>query len=148
HVPEPLVDPLVRFFTNTTSCVPPFVQLAGVAALTGPQDDVAAMVSEFRARRELVVDGLNAIDGISCRRPRGAFYAFPNVSGLRLGADELARRLLEEAGVALLAGSAFGRVGLDNLRISYANSQENLTRALDRIGDFVERLQGPPTGPA
>ena len=79
-VPEPLVDPLVRFFVNSTSCVPPFVQLAGVAALSGPQDEPRAMVEEFRARRELVVDGLNALPGVSCRIPRGAFYAFPNVA--------------------------------------------------------------------
>jgi aspartate/methionine/tyrosine aminotransferase len=139
-VPEQLVDPLVRFFVNSTSCVPPFVQLAGVAALAGPQDEPRAMVEEFRARRELVVSGLNALPGVSCRVPRGAFYAFPNVSGVPLGADDLADRLLLEAGVAVLAGSAFGRFGRDNLRISYANSRENLALALDRIGDFLETL--------
>ena len=139
-VPEPLVDPLVRFFVNSTSCVPPFVQLAGVAALSGPQDEPRAMVEEFRARRELVVDGLNALPGVSCRVPRGAFYAFPNVSGVPLQADVLADRLLQEAGVALLAGSAFGRYGADNLRISYANSRENLTLALVRMRDFLEGL--------
>ena len=83
-VPEPLVDPLVRFFVNSTSCVPPFVQLAGVAALSGPQDEPRAMVEEFRARRELVVEGLNALPGVSCRVPRGAFYAFPNVAEVPL----------------------------------------------------------------
>jgi aspartate/methionine/tyrosine aminotransferase len=139
-VPEPLVDPLVRFFVNSTSCVPPFVQLAGVAALTGPQGSVDAMVEEFRARRELVVSGLNELPGVTCRSPRGAFYAFPNVSGTPLEADELAVRLLDEAGVALLAGSAFGQVGKDNLRVSYANSQPNLQRALERIGDFLVGL--------
>ncbi len=139
-VPEPLVDPLVRFFVNSTSCVPPFVQLAGVAALTGPQDSVDAMREEFRARRSLVVAGLNALPGVSCRSPRGAFYAFPNVGEVPLPADELASRLLDEAGVALLAGSAFGDVGRDNLRVSYANSQDNLRRALDRIGDFLAAL--------
>ncbi len=130
-VPEPLVDPLVRFFVNSTSCVPPFVQLAGVTALSGPQDEPRAMVEEFRARRELVVAGLNELPGVSCRTPRGAFYAFPNVSGVPLDADELADRLLQEAGVAVLAGSAFGDHGTDNLRISYANSRENLALALD-----------------
>jgi aspartate aminotransferase len=137
-VPEPLVDPLVRFFVNSTSCVPPFVQLAGVAALEGPMDDVAAMMAEFRERRALVVEGLNGLPGVTCRMPRGAFYAFPNVSGTGLAADELARRLLDEAGVAVLAGSAFGRVGSDNLRLSYANSQENLTAALERTRSFLE----------
>jgi aspartate aminotransferase len=139
-VPEPLVDPLVRFFVNSTSCVPPFVQLAGVAALTGPQDEPRAMLEEFRARRELIVSGLNDLPGVSCRAPRGAFYAFPNVSRVPLRADELAERLLEEAGVALLAGSAFGRFGADNLRLSYANSRENLARALERMHGFLESL--------
>ncbi len=139
-VPEPLVDPLVRFFVNSTSCVPPFVQLAGVTALTGPQEEPAAMCEEFRSRRDLIVAGLNELPGVSCRMPRGAFYAFPNVAAVPIGADELARRLLDEAGVAVLAGSAFGRVGSDNLRISYANSPENLSRALERMAAFVEGL--------
>jgi aspartate aminotransferase len=137
-VPEPLVDPFSRFFVNSTSCVPPFVQLAAVAALEGPQDDVLAMVEEFRARRELVVRGLNDLPGVSCRSPRGAFYAFPNVRETGLAADELAQRLLDEAGVAVLAGSAFGQVGRDNLRLSYANSQDNLREALGRMRAFLE----------
>ena len=139
-VPEALVDPLVRFFVNSTSCVPPFVQLAGVAALSGSQDEPRAMVEEFRARREIVVDGLNGLPGVSCRVPRGAFYAFPNVSEVPLAADVLADRLLQEAGVAVLAGSAFGRHGTDHLRISYANSRENLALALERMRDFLGRL--------
>jgi aspartate/methionine/tyrosine aminotransferase len=139
-VPEPLVDPLVRFFVNSTSCVPPFVQLAGVAALNGPQDEPRAMVEEFRARRELVVAGLNELPGVSCRIPRGAFYAFPNVSEVAVEADELADRLLQEAGVAVLAGSAFGEHGKEHLRISYANSRENLALALERMGDFLDAL--------
>jgi aspartate/methionine/tyrosine aminotransferase len=139
-VPDPLVDPLVRFFVNSTSCVPPFVQLAGVTALTGPQDEPRAMMEEFRRRRDLVVAGLNDLPGVTCRNPRGAFYAFPNVAAVPIAADELAARLLDEAGVALLAGSAFGEVGRDNLRISYANSQENLARALDRMRDFLADL--------
>jgi len=139
-LPQPLIDPLVRFFVNSTSCVPPFVQLAGVAALTGPQDPVDAMLEEFRSRRRLVIDRLNDIPGVSCRRPAGAFYAFPNVAALSISADELATKLLEEAGVALLAGSAFGQIGRDNLRISYANSQANLDIALDRIAALIEDL--------
>jgi aspartate/methionine/tyrosine aminotransferase len=139
-VPEALVDPLVRFFVNSTSCVPPFVQLAGIAALTGPQDEPAAMLEEFRARRDLVVAGLNELPGVTCRTPHGAFYAFPNVSGVPIPAEELATRLLEEAGVAVLAGTAFGQVGAHNLRLSYANSQENLRRALERMRDLLEAL--------
>jgi aspartate/methionine/tyrosine aminotransferase len=139
-VPELLVDPLTRFFTNSTSCVPPFIQHAGVAALHGPMDEVEAMMAEFARRRELVVTGLNALPGVFCRRPRGAFYVFPNVRELPIDADELARRLLDEAGVAVLAGSAFGQMGKDHLRLSYATSQQNLTLALERISEFLEAL--------
>jgi aspartate/methionine/tyrosine aminotransferase len=98
------------------------------------------MVEEFKARRDLVVDGLNAIPGIRCLRPSGAFYAFPDVSGTGLSGAQLAERLLHEAGVCVLAGTAFGGVGTDHIRISYANSRENLTRALERIGDLVGGL--------
>jgi aspartate aminotransferase len=139
-VPEALVDPLVRFFVNSTSCVPPFVQHAGVAALRGPMDEPRAMVEEFRRRRAVIVEGLNALPGVSCRVPRGAFYAFPNVAGVPVPADELAARLLDEAGVALLAGSAFGEVGRDHLRVSYANSQANLLEALERMRGFLAGL--------
>lgn len=139
-VPETLVEPLTRFFVNSTSCVPPFIQHAGIAALQGPQDDVASMLDEFRARRDLVVDGLNGLPGVSCRTPRGAFYAFPNVAGVPLDADTLATRLLEEAGVALLAGSAFGEAGADHLRISYATSREQLREAIERMGTFLAAL--------
>jgi aspartate aminotransferase len=139
-VPEALVDPLTRFFVNSTSCVPPFVQIAGIAALTGPRGDVDAMVARFHRRRDLIVAGLNDLPGVSCVEPKGAFYAFPNVADVPLGADELADRLLEEAGVALLAGSAFGRVGADNLRVSYANSEANLERALARMREFLHGL--------
>lgn len=139
-VPHELVDPLTRFFVNSTSCVPPFVQRAGVVALEGPQDEPRAMMEEFRLRRDLVVDGLNRLPGVTCRVPKGAFYVFPNVSATPLPADELAERLLSEAGVAVLAGSAFGSVGRDNLRLSYANTRENLTAALDRMDAFLRGL--------
>ncbi len=139
-VPEELVDPLTRLIVNSTSCVPPFAQLAGVAALEGPQDAVETMVAEFRRRRDYLVPALNAIPGIRCIEPGGAFYAYPNVSELPIGADELAERLLDEAGVALLAGSAFGGHGVDHVRISYAASLENLGEAVSRIGEFVAAL--------
>jgi len=139
-VPPSLVDPLVRFFVNSTSCVPPFVQHAGIAALEGPQDEPEAMVAEFRRRRDVVVAGLNDLPGVSCRMPLGAFYAFPNVGDVPIPAEELASRLLDEAGVAVLAGTAFGEVGAPNLRLSYANSVENLNRALERMREFIDRL--------
>ena len=139
-VPPPLVEVFTRFLVNSTSCVPPFVQRAGVAALTGPQDGVAAMLAEFRARRELVVSGLAALPGVTCRAPRGAFYAFPNVSALPLGADALADRLLQEAGVALLSGTAFGAAGEGHLRLSYATSRERLAEGLARMRAFLATL--------
>jgi aspartate aminotransferase len=139
-VPADLVDPLTRLIVNSTSCVPPFVQLAGVAALEGPQDAVAEMVAEFRRRRDYLVPALNTIPGISCIEPGGAFYAFPNVSRLPLDADTVAERLLVEAGVALLAGSAFGIHATDHLRVSYASSLANLEQAVDRIRTFVASL--------
>lgn len=139
-VPDELVDPLTRFFVNSTSCVPPFVQRAGVVALQGPQDEPRAMMDELRVRRDLIVAGLDELPGVTCRVPKGAFYAFPNVSGTGLAADELAERLLAAAGVAVLAGSAFGEVGRDNLRLSYANTRENLSAALERMGSFLRGL--------
>jgi aspartate aminotransferase len=139
-LPEPLVEPITRFIVNSTSCVPPFVQRAGIAAITGPQDHVNQMVDEFRARRDLLVDGLKSLPGVSCRTPAGAFYAFPNVSGLPLAPDVLADRLLDEAGVAVLAGGAFGAGGSRHLRLSYAASREHLVAALERTGSFLAQL--------
>jgi aspartate/methionine/tyrosine aminotransferase len=139
-VPPTLVQTYSQLIINTISCAPTFAQLGAVEALTGPQGDVDAMVVEFRARRDLVVDGLNAIAGVSCLRPTGAFYAFPDIAGTKLTGAELAERLLHDAGVCVLAGTAFGGVGTDHIRISYANSRENLSLALDRIRGLVESL--------
>lgn len=136
-VPEALVEPLTRLFINCHSCAPPATQLAGVAALTGPWDAVEAMMVEFGLRRRLVVDGLNAIPGISCIEPAGAFYAFPNITGTGLSSRELQDRLLEEAGVAMLAGTAFGSHGEGYMRVSYANSQDNLREALGIVADLL-----------
>lgn len=139
-VPPALREMYGQLIINTVSCAPTFAQVGAVQALTGPQDDVAAMVREFRVRRDLVVDGLNAIGGIECRRPLGAFYAFPSVAGTGLSGAELAERLLAEAGVCVLAGTAFGGFGADHVRLSYATSRENLLEALRRIGAFVDGL--------
>jgi aspartate/methionine/tyrosine aminotransferase len=117
--------------------------MAAVEALTGPQDDVHAMVDEFKVRREMVVQGLNAIPGIRCRMPQGAFYVFPNVAGTGLDGTQFADKLLHDAGVCVLSGTAFGQVGKDHIRISYANSQANLRRALDRFGELVAKLPTP-----
>jgi aspartate/methionine/tyrosine aminotransferase len=139
-LPEGLVEPVTRLLINSVSCTPPAVQLAGVAALTGPRDEVNAMLAEFERRREAVVEGLNALPGVSCITPQGAFYAFPNVTGTGLDARTLADRLLAEAGVAVLAGTAFGEYGEGYLRLSYANSLENIHEALAAMGDLLSAV--------
>jgi aspartate aminotransferase len=139
-VPESLKEVYSELLINTISCAPTFAQVGAVQALEGPQDDVEAMVVEFKARRDLVIDGLNRIPGIRAKTPLGAFYAFPDISGTGLTGAELAERLLTEADVCVLAGTAFGGVGTDHIRISYANSRENLPEALGRIDRFVAGL--------
>lgn len=138
-MPESLVEAMTRLMVNSNSCTATFVQHAGVAALRGPQDAVERMRQEFRLRRQLLVEGLNAIPGIRCQMPQGAFYAFPNVTAFAEDDRTFAERLLEEAGVATLWGSSFGEHGRGYLRISYANSQERLLEALRRIEAFVVR---------
>jgi aspartate aminotransferase len=139
-VPESLIPTYAELIINTISCAPTFAQVGAVQALVGPQDDVDAMVVEFKARRDLVVNGLNEIEGIRCATPLGAFYAFPDISGTGLSGAEFAERLLVDHDVCVLAGTAFGGVGTDHIRISYANSRENLTEALGRMGRFVAGL--------
>jgi aspartate/methionine/tyrosine aminotransferase len=118
---------------NSNSCTASFTQRAGMAALEGPQECVDAMVSEFRRRRDAIVEGLNGIPGFRCTVPAGAFYAFPNVAGTGMSSKALADLLLYEAGVACLSGTAFGSYGEGYLRFSYANSLENIREALARI---------------
>jgi aspartate/methionine/tyrosine aminotransferase len=137
-VPAPLRTGFGRMIMNSISCAPTFVQVGAVEALTGPQDAVDAMVAEFRARRDLMLAGLNAIPGVRCHEPQGAFYVFPDISGTGFTGVELAERLLDEAGVATLPGTAFGDVGTHHLRLSYANSRENIARALDRMRTFLQ----------
>jgi aspartate/methionine/tyrosine aminotransferase len=138
-LPPTLVDAFSKLIINSVSCTSSFEQMAAVEALDGPQDAVRAMVEEFRARRQLIVDGLNAIPGIRCRMPHGAFYVFPNVSGTGMNGSEMADKLLHDGGVCTLSGTAFGQVGKDHIRISYANSQANLKLALERIADVVAK---------
>ena len=141
-MPEKLVSHVVRLIVNSVSCTAPFSQRAGIEALTGPQDSVTRMVAEFQKRRDLIVDGLNEIPGISCRRPKGAFYVFPNVKKVGMKSRQFADYLLNEAGVATLDGAAFGRYGEGYLRLSYATSQENIKKALERIRAAVAKLAG------
>jgi aspartate aminotransferase len=141
-MPEALAEQVTKLQVNSNSCTAAATQHAGLAALAGPQDAVDRMLEEFRARRDLIVAGLNDLPGVECISPQGAFYAFPKVSGTGLPAGELADLLLEEAGVACLSGTAFGRHGEGHLRLSYANSSENISRALDRMHDFLSRTAG------
>src|SRR5919198_4828671 len=137
--PKPLVDPVTKLVTNSVSCTATFTQRAGIVALDQRPPEVDQMLTAFRKRRDAIVAGLNKIEGISCRTPAGAFYVFPNITGLRCGdAATVASRVLNEAGVAVLAGTAFGPVGEGHLRLSYANSLENLELAVDRIADWAK----------
>ena len=140
-VPEWLVPHFSRLVINSVSCTNAFAQFGAVEALTGPQDDADAMRAEFVARRELMVEGLNGIDGVSCVMPHGAFYTFPNVTAFGRTSAEIADHLLYDAGICGLAGTAFGSHGEGYLRFSYANSRENLLLALERIGESLAKLE-------
>ena len=145
-VPRPWVERLVTMSVNGHTCVPPFVQRAGIAALTGPQDMVATQVAAYRERRDLLVRGLNALPGVACPVPAGAFYVFPDFSALLakhgLTSRTFADRLLEEHGVAAIDGAAFGSRGEGCLRLSFASAQADLDAAVTRIGEAVARLAG------
>jgi aspartate/methionine/tyrosine aminotransferase len=132
-LPVPLVEPVSRLMTNSVSCTAAFAQMATIAALTGPDEPVRAMVEEFRARRDIVVAGLNGLRGVTCAEPGGAFYVFPNVTGTGMGSAEFERRILNEAGVSLLAGTSFGAQGEGYARLSFAASQNDLREALRRM---------------
>jgi aspartate/methionine/tyrosine aminotransferase len=135
--PQKLYDYARKLAVNSYSCVNAPTQFAGIAALTGPQDDVAKMVAAFDARRKVVVEGLNKLPGVSCATPKGAFYAFPNVKRTGWKAKPLAAALLDEAGVAIIGGPDFGILGEGYVRLSYANSTENIVKALGRMGEFL-----------
>jgi len=135
--PQALVEGATRLAVNCHSCVNASAQMAGIAALQGPQDSVDEMVSAFDERRHVIVDGLNALPGVTCRNPGGAFYAFPNITGTGEDARALQSKLLEEGGVATVAGTSFGAFGEGYIRFSYANSVENIGVALDRIGELL-----------
>lgn len=136
--PEALVESATRLAVNCHSCVNASAQFAGIAALEGPQDAVDQMVAAFDQRRGVIVDGLNALPGIRCRRPVGAFYAFPNIEGTGMDARTLQNRLLEQAGIATVAGTSFGAFGEGFIRFSYANSVDNIHRALDRMKTLLD----------
>jgi aspartate/methionine/tyrosine aminotransferase len=140
-MPEALVEKMSQLMINSSSCAAGFSQIATIVALSGPQDSVDKMVQEFRARRRIIVEELNAMKGIRCPMPRGAFYAFPNVAAIDGDAKRLAAYLLDEAGVACLSGTSFGEAGRGYLRFSYANSQENIREGMRRIREALPKYK-------
>ena len=136
-MPLELVEPISRLSTNSVSCTASFTQIAALEAMDGPQDDANAIVEEFKKRRDIIVEGLNRIPGLECSMPKGAFYAFPSVEGTGMTSRQFADGLLQEQGVACLAGESFGEYGNGCVRFSFANSTENIERALERIEGFV-----------
>jgi aspartate aminotransferase len=137
--PGKLYDYARKLAVNLHSCVNASAQYAGLAALTGQQDEAEKMIAEFDRRRKVVVEGLNKLPGVSCVTPKGAFYAFPNIKGTDWKAKELANTLLNDTGVVTIGGPDFGILGEGYLRLSYANSTENILKALDRMGDFLSK---------
>ncbi len=139
--PDWLAPQIAKLQINATSCTASFTQRAGVEALNGPQDGARAMQAEFRRRRDVIVKGLNEIPGVSCLTPQGAFYVFPNITKIGKSSQELADLLLNEAGVATLPGTAFGPAGQGYLRLSYANSVENIKAALEKMGEVMSAIR-------
>ena len=140
-MPPELVEKMSKLMINSSSCAAAFTQMATIAALTGPQNSVTEMVAEFRARRDLIVRELNQTCGVTCRMPKGAFYAFANVTAIHEEAKPLSTRLLEEGGVACLPGTAFGEGGRGYLRFSYANNQEKIREGMRRLREVVARVE-------
>jgi aspartate/methionine/tyrosine aminotransferase len=135
-----LAQKIAQLMINSNSCTCAFIQIAGIEALKGPQKESDKMVAEFKKRRDVIVDGLNKIKGITCKKPHGAFYVFPNITGTGIDRRKLGDYLLNEAGVAVLPGTAFGQFGEGYLRMSFANSVENIKKALERIDKALQRL--------
>jgi aspartate/methionine/tyrosine aminotransferase len=140
-MPESLAGRVDLLLNHSVGCTASFTQAAGVEALQGPQDQVDAIMGEYKRRRDFLVNGLNQILGLSCRTPQGAFYAFPNIKSIGRSADWLAEYILDEAGVALLPGTSFGEYGEGYLRICFANSMENLEIALQRLSSALAKLE-------
>jgi aspartate aminotransferase len=136
-MPPALAEQISKLQTNSNSCTASFTQMAGIEAITGPQDESKKMMAEFKARRDLIVDGLNKIKGFKCLRPKGAFYVFPNITGTGMKSKQIEEFLLEKAGIAGLSGTSFGKYGEGYLRFSYANSQENIKKALAKIEEVL-----------
>jgi aspartate/methionine/tyrosine aminotransferase len=139
-MPPALAERVELLLTHSVGCTASFTQIAGLEAINGPQDQAEAVVAEYRRRRDALVSGLNAIPGVRCRTPQGAFYAFPNVASFKRNSNWLAEYLLEQAGVALLPGTSFGKYGEGYLRLCFANSMENIQRALEQMRTALEKI--------
>jgi aspartate/methionine/tyrosine aminotransferase len=137
-MPKSLAQVVQLLLTHSVGCTAHFSQIAGIEALTGPQDQVDAVVAQYQMRRDAIVAGLNSIAGVTCQRPQGAFYVFPNIKSFGRPSAELADLLLEKAGVAVLPGSAFGKYGEGYLRLTYSNSIENIQRAVRQIDEVLK----------
>ena len=135
--PDFMIDDVSKLVTNSVSCTSVFTQIAGIEALEGPQDSVSNMMKEFTKRREIVVDGLNSLKGIRCSIPKGAFYAFPNIENTGMTSQQFADKALYDGGVALLSGTSFGEFGEGFIRISFANSIENIQEGIKRISTIL-----------
>ena len=139
--PESLREHIIKLSANSVSCAATFSQRAAIKALEGPQDGVRDMVAEFGRRREIIAQGLREIPGVECPQPEGAFYAFPSIKGTGISSQEFQDRALNEAGVALLSGESFGVHGKGCVRMSYANSQDNLKKAVERLSEMVAKAR-------
>jgi aspartate aminotransferase len=139
-MPKRLAHVVQLLLTHSVGCTANFVQIAGIEALTGPQEQVDAVVQEYQNRRDAIVAGLNSIHGITCQCPQGAFYVFPNIKSFGIPSSKLADLILEKAGVAVLPGSSFGEYGEGYLRLTYSNSIENINRAIEKIAKAVKHL--------
>jgi aspartate/methionine/tyrosine aminotransferase len=135
-----LAQKITQLMINSNSCTCAFTQMAGIEALRGPQTEPKRMVEEFRRRRDIIVPGLNRVKGITCKKPQGAFYVFPNVKSFKMESKKFADHILQKAGVAVLSGTSFGAYGEGYVRLSFANSVENIQKALKRIEETVKEL--------
>ncbi|MFH2040427.1 MAG: aminotransferase class I/II-fold pyridoxal phosphate-dependent enzyme, partial [Chloroflexota bacterium] len=140
-MPKALAQKVQLLLTHSVGCTANFVQIAGIEALTGPQDQVDKVVLQYKQRRDVMVQGLNSIAGFNCLNPQGAFYVFPNIKSFGLSSSELAEYILEKASVALLPGSSFGEFGEGYLRLVYSNSIPNIQQAIQQIGEAVGNLK-------
>jgi len=136
--PEKMVEHVIKFCVNNHSCVNAAIQYGGIAALDGPEDELMHIIEQFSLRRKLIVDGLNSLNGVQCSLPGGAFFVFPNVRGTGMTGQEFAKKCLQEASIAILPGTAFGKFGKDYVRFSFAASRENISKAVEKIQKILK----------